>query len=529
MVASYVPKYVVAGSKQRDKDYENANYQHIDFHCRALYKISELCARAKAFIYTDRKLYSTGEILKVLFIYPDICRYGGGLHYGIAWISAVLKMNGHKTSLLHITRDISKKKLLTEVRRVKPDIICFSSTTNQFPYVKLYANWIKGVFNLPIICGGIHVTLCPDDAILCNGIDIVCIGEGEYPLLELVNALESGKENSQIMNLWIRKKGIIIRNPLRPLIQNLDELPFPDTEIFQYERILKRRGGEAGFLAGRGCPYSCTYCCNHAVRKLYNGKGSYVRIRSVSNVLEEIKYVAEKYGSLVKKINFDDDTFTLFHKWVKEFCKAYKKEFDYPFSCNVRADTVNMEILVALKRAGCDTIKIGIESGDEWLRRNILKRSMTNRQIITACKTAHEVGIKVYTFNMIGLPFETPSMIEKTIELNRLIAPNRVQTSIFYPYPNTELYRICQTGGFLIDKHKKSYFDEGTTLNLPTLTEKQIKDYYTKLKELDVESYIKTYYPKLMLIYKMLKFILRSRTAPLLYWFKKSIFLHVAS
>lgn len=464
-----------------------------------------------------------GKTLKVLFIYPDIWTYGGGFHYGIAYVSAVLKMNGYQTSLLHITEEVSKKELIDEVAQAKPDLIAFSSTTNQFPYVKIYARWIKESFSLPIICGGVHATLCPDEVISCRHIDIVCIGEGEYPLLEFVKALKDGQAFDQIQNLWTRKDGKIIRNSLRPLISNLDSLPFPDREIFRYGAILRRRGGEVDILAGRGCPFSCTYCCNHAIRKIYDGNGRYVRMRSCRNVMDEIKNVTDKYGNRVKAINFDDDTFTLICRWVKEFCEAYKREFDYPFSCNVRADTVNREILTTLKKAGCDTIKIGVECGNEWLRQNILKRSMTNGEIIAACKTAHDLGLKVYAFNMIGLPFETPSMIEETIELNRLIAPNRVQLSIFYPYPRNELYEICEQEGFLTDKHKKSYFDKGTTLNLPTLTEAQINDYYLKFRDLAAESYIRTYHPKLVFGYRISKYLLRSKATSLFYWFKKKI------
>jgi len=425
--------------------------------------------------------------------------------------------------MLHVTKEISKKDLIYKVNRVKPDLIGFSSVTNQFPYMKLYAKWIKEEVDLPVVCGGIHATLSPEEVIACDDINVVCIGEGEYPLLELANRLESGKEYDRIENFWVRKEGTVIRNPLRPLISNLDELPFPDREIFPYEKVLRRRGGQADFLAGRGCPYSCTYCCNYAIRKIHEGKGRYVRIRSISNVLEEIKRVTDKYGSLVKELSFDDDTFTLMHGWVKEFCEAYGKEFDHPFSCNARVDTVNKEVLAALKKAGCDIIKIGVESGNEWLRRNVLKRSMTNEQIIKACKTAHDLGLKVHVFNMIGLPFETSSMIEETIELNRLIAPDRVQTSIFYPYPKTELYEICKEEGFLTDKYKKSYFDDGTTLNLPTLSQEQINMYYAKFKELAAESYIRTYHPKLKSTYNILKFILRSKTTSLLYHFKRNI------
>jgi len=104
----------------------------------------------------------------------------------------------------------------------------------------------------------------------------------------------------------------------------------------------------------------------------------------------------------LKKLNFDDDTFTLFPNWIEEFCDAYKKEFNYPFTCNVRVETVNCEVLSSLKDAGCYAIKLGVESGDEGLRKNILQRQMTNHDIVTACKKAHELGLKIYVFNMLG-------------------------------------------------------------------------------------------------------------------------------
>jgi len=364
--------------------------------------------------------------LKVLFLYPDIWAYGGGFHYGIAYISAILKENAHQVHLLHITKELSKKELTQKVRESKPDIVCFSSTTNQHSYVELYASWIKEAFDLPIVCGGIHATMCPDEVLSCKSLDIICVGEGEYPILDLVTAIEEGKDWSNIYNLWIKKDGEYRRNPIRPLIPDLDKLPFPDREVFAYQKLLRRRGGEADILAGRGCPYNCAYCSNQALREIYLAKGGYVRKRSVRNVLDEIKTVTNRYGGLVRRINIDDDTFTAYHRWVREFCDSYKKEFDYPFYCNVRADTVNREVLTLLKRAGCDAVRFGIESGNEWLQENVLNRRMTKEQIINATKTAHEVGLKVYTYNIIGLPFETPSMIEETIELNRLISPTGI-------------------------------------------------------------------------------------------------------
>jgi radical SAM superfamily enzyme YgiQ (UPF0313 family) len=454
--------------------------------------------------------------MRVLFIYPDICSGKFDFQPGIAYISAVLRNEGHQTSLLHVRSEISKEQILKIIQHANPDLIGFYSNSHQYSYVESYAKWIKESLDVPIICGGIHATLCPKEVISCRDIDMVCVGEGEYPMLELVDCLERGKNINKILNLWVKNGNKEVRNPVRPLIDNLDELPFPDRDLFNYKKILRRNRGFLTLLAGRGCPFDCTYCCNHALKKIYKGKGRYVRFRSVENVLDEINFTTQKYGNLVKGLNFDDDTFTIYHKWVKEFCKEYPKEFDYPFYCNVRADTVNREILLMLKKAGCEVIRLGIESGNEWLRKNILKRNITNEQIIRICKIAHKIGLKVYTFNVIGFPFETKSMIEETIKLNRLISPDYIQFSIFYPYPKTELWNLCKRKGLLTNRNKKSYFDKGTTLNLPEL-EEEIDKYYFKFKEMAQDSFIKSHYPDIRHTYEILKILLGTKNMLKLY------------
>ena len=456
--------------------------------------------------------------MRILFIYPDICpgnRYE--FHPGIGYISAVLKNWHHKTFLIHLRNEISEKVILKMVRQTRPDLIAFSSTTPQHPYVELYANFIKKVLDVPIICGGIHTTLCPNEVFSCKDIDIICIGEGEYPMLDLANYLEIGKNINEIPNLWIKAGNKQIKNPIRPLISNLDELPFPDRDLFNYRCVIRKNKGISSFLAGRGCPFDCTYCCNHAIKRIYKGMGPYVRIRSVENVLDEIGFVTQKYKSLVKRLRFDDDTFTIFPKWIKKFCEKYPKEFDYPFSCNVRATTINKKILLMLKKAGCQMIVMGIESGNEYFRKNILKRFETNNQIIRVAKVAHEIGLEVGTFNMIGFPFETKSMIEETLQLNRLIKPEYIQCTIFYPYPNTELWRICRRNNLLTDRHKRSYFEEGTTLNLPKLSNEDIRNYYIKFKELAENSFLRIHYPVIWRIYKILRTFLGSKITSELY------------
>jgi len=423
-------------------------------------------------------------VMKILFIYPDI---GKGLHwralpFGIAYLSSFVKSQGHQASVIWMMERPARESFIGRVKIEKPDLVAFSTTTNQFPYVILCAKWIKECLGTPTVCGGVHATLCPSEVLSCKDIDIVCVGEGEYPLLELMDAMEDRKELLNIKNLWFKNDGKWIVNEVRPLITELDELPFPDREVFNHTELLRLRNYEADMLASRGCPYECTYCCNHTIREVYKTRYKYHRLRNVQNVLDEIKTITSKYN--IKSLFFQDDVFTYDLKWLTEFCRAYPREFELPFQCNARAQDLNRDILLMLKRAGCHQISIGIECGNEWLRKRILLRSETNAEIVEIFRTAKELGLKTLSFNMIGLPFETANMFEETINLNALAQPTIMNLSIFYPYPKTTLHKICQEKGLInnVNEILDSYF-ERSILKMGTLTAREISRYRKGFKE----------------------------------------------
>lgn len=466
--------------------------------------------------------------MKIHFIYPDIIvkfgdrvKLGNRIQMGIASMSACLKANGHTTSLHHVINENRDQELINLVKSEHPDIIAFSSTTNQYPYVKHMCHLLKKQFDLPIIVGGIHATLSPESVISDKNIDIVCIGEGEYPLLDLANNLEAGKGIDSIPNLWIKKEEDVIKNPPRPLIQDLDDLPLHDFDLFDYERVLKRNRRVASFITGRGCPFVCSYCCNHALKRLYKNKGHYVRYRSADRVLEEIEYVTEKYK--VRSINFDDDSFTLSKKWISEFCEKYPQKFDLEFECNIRVGTIDIDTLSELRTAGCRKIHIGVECGNESFRRNVLKRDMTNKQIIDVFKDASETGIKTTSFEMFGFPFETREIVEETIAFNKQISPSEIQFSIFYPYPGTDLHNLCEKRGYLRHTSFDSYFETSSTLKLPNLSEQDIKKYYWQFNDFSLKTYVSTNYPWLGGIHKLIGLIFGHRTRGLLIFLKRKM------
>lgn len=451
--------------------------------------------------------------MRVCLVYPDIGGveyYGARKYYhGLGYLSSVLKQEAHETTLIYVQKEPDEESFLRQVSAVAPDIVAFSATTHQFPYVARWACWTKkampGVWTT---VGGAHATLVPEQAIEPPGIDVVCVGEGEHALLDLVRALEEGRDYRTIANLWLRHDGHVIRNVLRPLLANLDELPHPDRELFDFEQILSQNGGWVDMMAGRGCPYSCSYCCNPTLRERFKGLGKYVRFRSVDNVLSEIRSLASRYR--VQTLNFQDDVFTLDREWALRFCQAYSQEFDFPFWINTRVERINdEELIAALAGARCRGVRIGIESGNEKLRAEILKRRMSNDDIRRTFALAKRYNLDVYTCNMLGVPGETPEMIEETIALNRELQPADLQFSVFYPYPMTELHDLCVEKGYLTQGESlPSYYERKSILRLPTLAPEELAKKYDRFQELKTELRMKREAPRRYRIYQVLRFLL---------------------
>lgn len=408
--------------------------------------------------------------MRVLFVYPDIGTRGSAKHFsaGVGSLSSVLKQKGHYTALIYW----SGEPLYTIKKRVRdfsPDIVAFSSMTTQFKNVINLCTALIGYIDAIFICGGAHVTLVPE-SLQDSPFNGICIGEGEDALLELIENIKEGRGGREVRSIWWKERDIIYRNSLRPVISQLDRLPFPDREIFDYQKIIDSDFGQASFIFSRGCPFNCSYCSNHAFRRLYGEP--YVRFRSVEKSLEEIEYVSSKYN--FKTIVFDDDTMTVNKKWFTEFLDGYRKHFRYPFDLNIRVETVDKDTFPLLKASGCRKVSIGIECGNERLRRDVLRRHMTNRAIIECFKKAKASGLKTKSFNLIGFPGENRKTFRDTIRINQIINPSSLVLNIFYPYPGTDLYELCRKRGYIGKEPENFRERDDTILNLPDFPRHEI-------------------------------------------------------
>jgi anaerobic magnesium-protoporphyrin IX monomethyl ester cyclase len=418
--------------------------------------------------------------LKILFLYPDVgTMLPPDYQHGVGTLLAVLSRAGHEVGLIYAHEEYEREGFVAEARAFGPDLLAVSSVSNQFPRAARYAGWIKEALRVPVILGGTHATMAPAETIALPCFDLLCVGEGEGAMVELAEALDRGSDYSRIENLWVKQGDEVIKNPLRPLVEDLDSLPFVDRESFRFERILAAQDGKCSMLSGRGCPYGCTFCANRGLSELYRGKGRFVRWRSVDHVFAEMRELLAHYA--VKKWEFNDDIFTLKREWFEEYCARYPREFSVPFDVNVRVETVDREMLERLKAAGCDLIRIGVESGSERVRREIMGRGMPQERIERVFADAEAVGLKTWSFNMVGLPGETPADAEETLAINARLCPDHMQVSVFNPYPGTRLFEVCKERGVLPGRTVDGYFLPDSTLLLPEFPPDQINATHQRL------------------------------------------------
>jgi len=368
---------------------------------------------------------------KILFIQNQWAEFPG-----VMYISGMLKAHGHTCDVV-ISNNAGY--ILREISRAKPDIAAFPTITGIHRWVLEVASLIKrNKIKTLVVLGGPHPTYFPE-IIENENVDIICRGEGEYPMLALAGALSGDNTDiKNIPNLWVKSDGIIYKNEMMPLVQNLDELPFPDRELYSKYLIFRLETTKM-FITSRGCPYNCAYCYNQKLRRIYQGKGRYLRRRSVRNVIDEIKDVKSRLN--LKSVYFMDDTFIFDRAWVMGFLDVYRREIGLPFFCLGTADHLSddEELIKTFKESGCYGIYFGIESGSEEIRKKILNKKISDEKIISTAALLKKYGLKFRAYNMAGIPTEKVEDVYKTIELNIKIRTDFPFCSIYTPYWGTTL------------------------------------------------------------------------------------------
>jgi len=373
---------------------------------------------------------------------------------GIMYLSSLLKAEKHDVKLFFAT----EKNWINQLKDYHPAIVAYSIISgNHNDYLRIN-NVVKNAMKTFSIFGGPHTTFFPE-IINQGNIDAVCIGEGEQAMVELASKLERGSDISNIRNLWVKGNGCVNKNPVRPLLRNLDYTPFPDRELIYGKDKYLRESKIKRFISNRGCPFNCTYCFNRAYKEIYKGD-KIIRWRSVENLINEIKEVKNNYP--LGLVRFIDDIFILPPvSWLEKFARSYRQEIDLPFVCNLQVKMVTEDKIRLLREAGCTAVYMAIEAGNDWMRNKLLERKMTKEQIIESFGLVHKYGINIGAENILGLPggsFETDM---ETVRLNITCKVDNAISTVFQPYPKTKLGEYAAEKGYFngnFDSLGESYF-----------------------------------------------------------------------
>jgi anaerobic magnesium-protoporphyrin IX monomethyl ester cyclase len=427
-------------------------------------------------IYSVESIYLTDKPLNSQIDIP----------FGISYIASSLQKAGHTVSILVFTPDQDIIRVIDDfIDRENPALFCLTSVSSQFPMVVRIAEIIKKNHkSIFILLGGVHATLNPESSISIPWFDAICIGEGEHAVTELADKLEKGKMVSGIDNLWIRSEGNIEKNRIAGFIEDLDSIPVIDRSMW-YPWIVDINS-RPSVLVGRGCPNKCTYCSNHAISKI--SSGTYVRFRTPDSIIREIRKIIVE-NPAIQEIYLEVETLSVNLKYaysllekLEEFNRAQNKPVQFGTNISMLRTIVrNEEFVEKLHRAGITSLNIGLESGSERVRKEILRRPpYTNEEIISFCTLAKKYGISINMYVMVGIPGETRSDFQETVDCVRKCSPHYVQIGIFYPYPGTDLYKTARDLG-LIKTEILSTVAERThpIFDLPDFSKWQIRWEYT--------------------------------------------------
>jgi anaerobic magnesium-protoporphyrin IX monomethyl ester cyclase len=419
--------------------------------------------------------------------YPDITSFG------VRTLSAYMRQHSHSTRLIFLPDPHADNPVHGQPRYndsvldqavdlcSESDLIGIALMTNFFDAAVQITEKLKKRLDVPVIWGGVHPTIRPEECL--EYADMVCVGEGEDALLELVEKMSGDEDHTKTRNIWCKVDRELIKNPLRPLPDNLDAYPYPDYSMIDHfimvedtieplthaitESILgggtvSDYVGKIGYqtMTSRGCPYNCAYCINDTIRQMYAGQPK-LRWRSVANVVGELTAVKESMPYINYVWISDDEFMARKTDSLKDFCREYKENVDLPFSCLVSPLSVTEQKMELLLDAGLVYVQMGIESGSARMQEIYNRKHMNNERMMNAVRIINRYSDRMhapsYDF-LIDAPFETDKdRIESLRFIGAMPKPFRIQPFTLIPYPGTHMYEMVKEKGLIKDDRREIY------------------------------------------------------------------------
>ena len=395
--------------------------------------------------------------MKIVFINPCLGGDFSALDIAITSLAAYInKKTMHNAEIIDLTfhrrgwREFLKRK----IKEKMPDAIGISCSTMYMQYVKEIMKEVKNNLNCPIILGGYHPSLYPDNTLRIPECNAVCIGDGEKPLNQYLDNLSTGRSLEGITGIWSKENGRVIKNPIGYFYENLNDLPAPDWSLWEDLDKYFYHLGMLYFIGSRGCPYQCSFCDAHGIANAV--RGQYFRMRNPRDYVHEIVLQWEKYKDRDFRLaQLFDPVFSIDSEWVDAFCNEYKALELYKklkFSVFSRIDHLDEHKIKTLAEAGCGVIRVGVESGDQFMRSEIYKKKISDEIIRKVFRLLREAGIATTAYYMLGGPGESRNTIKKTIDFSWELDGERSVFFIYKPFTQEGIKQVYDYGGKIDNK-----------------------------------------------------------------------------
>ncbi len=419
------------------------------------------------------------EIKKVMLVFPNSPTHYVVPPVGLGYLATALRKNGFEATILDgIKEKLNLEKLEKKVKEWKPDVIGIQVFSCDAHTVKEYVAKIRETDkNILLVIGGAHVSGVGKEVFsYFNGIHFAIAGEAETAFPLLLKKVSAGEKSlGEVPGLIYKTGDMIIANAPK-FEENLDALGFPAWDLMDPRTYPQAPQGAvfrnwpiAPILTSRGCPFRCTYCAGHLTT------GYNIRFRSIEKVMEEIEMLYHDYG--VREIHIIDDNFTFKRERALKFCNEILErglKISLTFPNGVRLDTLDLELLQLLKKAGCYSITLGIESGCQRVL-NDMRKSLNLKTVEEKVALINKVGIDIMAFFIVGYPTETRETILETIEFAKKLKIKRAHFSTFLPLPNTEATRMLQRDGVIKEINYDTLFYTKAPLPPKGMTSEELK------------------------------------------------------
>lgn len=391
---------------------------------------------------------------------------------------ALLESRGHELALLGLDR-LDLAALKSALAQRLPQIVYADVSAVATHLARRVCEYIQSREFLSIVVGGAYPSADPGGALSLPGVNAVAIGEPDATLVTYLERL-TDPAAAPVSGVWVRDERGLARPPMPPLVEDLDSLPPPNRDLFNYAEYVKRTG-VIEIAVGRGCAQRCGYCPNPQVAHLYDPSQTWERRRSAPDILSEIDALRSAYQP-VRLVRFLDHAFATDVKWLDEFLDPYVYRCALPFRCHLRLNRTTDEVVRLLDDAGCHLVDVEVINASDFIRNEIFQMELSNQQIESAFERLHRTNIRTRAVVYVGSPYDGEASLEDTRRLLQRVRPDAVDVRPYFPFPGTTALEVARENGWLHARGEEQYARDAAGIDMPACRPQRIDAFVRKLR-----------------------------------------------